>query len=176
MRVFRSPVLASLALAVAALTLAPQVAQAQWQWRDAQGRVTVSDRPPPSDVPASAVISRPAPANASAVPTARSVTNSSAGGNAVMASNSAGSGKDPALEATRNKNMEEAAEKKRMEEEKAMLAKRDNCSRAKGQAMSIENGHRMTRMNAQGEREHLDDKGRAEELARTREVIASSCN
>lgn len=166
-----------MALAMAALTLVPQEAQAQWQWRDAQGRITVSDRPPPSDVPASAVISRPAPSNAGAAPTARATTtSSSAGGNAVMASTSPGSGKDPALEATRKKNMEEASEKKRMDEEKAMLAKRDNCSRAKGQALSIENGHRMTRINAQGEREHLDDKGRAEELARTRDIIASSCN
>jgi Domain of unknown function (DUF4124) len=165
-----------MALALAALTLAPQEAQAQWQWRDAQGRVTVSDRPPPSDVPASAVISRPTAgmSTTGAMPTSRPAT--TAGGNTVMASNSAGSGKDPALEATRKKNMEEAAEKKRMDEEKAMLAKRDNCSRAKGQALSIENGHRMTRINAQGEREHLDDKGRAEELARTREVISSSCN
>jgi Domain of unknown function (DUF4124) len=167
-----------MALALAALTLVPQEAQAQWQWRDAQGRITVSDRPPPSDVPASAVISRPTAgmSTTGAIPTSRPAATASAGGNAAMASNSAGSGKDPALEATRQKNMEEAAEKKRMDEEKAMLTKRDNCSRAKGQALSIENGHRMTRINAQGEREHLDDKGRAEELARTREVISSSCN
>jgi Domain of unknown function (DUF4124) len=169
-----------MALALVALTLTPQDAQAQWQWRDAQGRVTVSDRPPPSDVPASAVISRPTAgmSTTGAIPTSRpaATASASAGGNTVMASTSPGSGKDPALEATRKKNMEEAAEKKRMDEEKAMLAKRDNCSRARGQALSIETGQRMTRINAQGEREHLDDKGRAEELARTREVISSSCN
>jgi hypothetical protein len=166
-----------MALAVAALTLAPQDANAQWQWRDAQGRVTVSDRPPPSDVPASAVLSRPAASTSAAGgASAARTTTSQTSGSAVMATNTTSSGKDPALDATRKKNMEEAAEKKRMEEEKAILAKRDNCSRAKGQAMSIEGGHRMTRMNAQGEREHLDDKARAEELARTREVMSANCN
>jgi hypothetical protein len=33
----------------------------------------------------------------------------------------------------------------------------------------------MTRTNAQGEREVLDDKGRAEEMQRARAVIASDC-
>ena len=36
-------------------------------------------------------------------------------------------------------------------------------------------GIRIVRFNAKGEREYLDDKGRAEEAQRARNVIASDC-
>ena len=39
----------------------------------------------------------------------------------------------------------------------------------------MESGQRMARMNDKGEREILDDKQRAEESRRAREVIASDC-
>jgi hypothetical protein len=39
----------------------------------------------------------------------------------------------------------------------------------------LESGQRIARVNAQGEREVLDDKGRAEEMQRARQVMASDC-
>ena len=48
-------------LALVGLALAlPAVAQ--WKWRDAQGRITVSDRPPPREVPERDILVRPAAA------------------------------------------------------------------------------------------------------------------
>ena len=37
-------------------------AAAQWKWRDAQGRVQYSDRPPPTTVPDRDILTRPAAA------------------------------------------------------------------------------------------------------------------
>ncbi|HVL07616.1 MAG TPA: DUF4124 domain-containing protein, partial [Burkholderiaceae bacterium] len=38
--------------AVMGLALAPASAEAQWKWRDAQGRLVYSDVPPPPSIPA----------------------------------------------------------------------------------------------------------------------------
>ena len=54
-------------------------------------------------------------------------------------------------------------------------AKAENCTRARGHMRSLEDGLRLVRTNAKGEREVLGDNGRAEEIARTREVIANDC-
>jgi len=51
----------------------------------------------------------------------------------------------------------------------------ENCTRAKGQLKTLEDGIRMARTNANGEREILDDKGRADEMQRTRQIISSDC-
>ena len=40
---------------------------------------------------------------------------------------------------------------------------------------ALNEGMRMTRTNEKGEREVLDDKGRAEEMQRARSVMASDC-
>ena len=45
-------------VALAAATLATP-AEAQWRWRDASGRVTASDRPPPKEIPDKDILSRP---------------------------------------------------------------------------------------------------------------------
>ena len=57
-----------------------------------------------------------------------------------------------------------------------MAAQRgENCQRARSQQAALESGQRIARLNDKGEREVLDDKGRAEELRQAREVIASEC-
>jgi hypothetical protein len=51
----------------------------------------------------------------------------------------------------------------------------DNCIRASAQLALFNDGQRIARTNAQGEREVLDDKTRADEVQRARAVIASDC-
>jgi hypothetical protein len=51
----------------------------------------------------------------------------------------------------------------------------ENCQRARTQVATLESGQRMARVNAKGEREVLDDKARAEELAQARDAAASNC-
>jgi hypothetical protein len=49
------------AIAAGLLLAMPLPAQAQWMWRDMDGQVTASDRPPPKDILDKDILSRPAP-------------------------------------------------------------------------------------------------------------------
>ena len=52
---------------------------------------------------------------------------------------------------------------------------RDNCSRARSHLATLESGMRIARTNEKGEREIMDDKARADEMQRTRQIMASEC-
>ena len=54
-------------------------------------------------------------------------------------------------------------------------AKADNCSRARQGKATFDSGIRVARLNAQGEREIMDDKARATENRRLQTVIDSDC-
>jgi Domain of unknown function (DUF4124) len=157
----------ALALLVGATFSLP--ATAQWKWRDKNGVMQFSDLPPPAGIKGEELRTRGGsrPVVVAAVPGA-------------AAGASAPKGVEPELEAKRSKAEKEKAEKTKAEQmaeaERVAIAKRDNCSRAKGHMKSLEDGIRMSRTNASGEREVLDDKARAEEIARTREIIASDCS
>lgn len=167
------------------LALAAVGAQAQtlWKWRDAAGQMHVSDKAPPAGTPAKNIISGPpggvAPAPAltttstSATSTTTTTTATPAG------AGNAASGADTALEKKKK-----AADKERVDKEKADHAafeaknaalRKDNCSRAQASQAAIESGQRMAKLNDKGEREVLDDAGRAEELKRTKDAVASNC-
>jgi hypothetical protein len=51
----------------------------------------------------------------------------------------------------------------------------DNCKRAREHLASLDSGVRLARTNEKGEREILDDKARADEMQRTRQIMASEC-
>ena len=162
----RYPLLA-LAFLIGAAVALP--ASAQWKWRDKNGVVQYSDLPPPPGIPAQDVLQRST--------TGRQGV---AGGAPVAASAASGArGGDPELEARRRKTELEKTDKNKAEEraqaERLAVAQADNCSRARGHMKSLDDGLRMVRTNAGGEREVLDDKARDEERARAREIIASDC-
>jgi type IV secretory pathway VirB10-like protein len=159
-------------LAVFCLGLSPQ-AFAQWKWRDKNDRVQYSDLPPPGDVPESAILQKPAEGSRRALPTAAPAPASGASG----AAPASGPGKtvDPELEAKRKKAEQEEAAKRKVEEDKNTAAKQENCNRAKAQIRGLDEGIRIARVNTQGEREILDDKGRAEEAKRARDIMSSDC-
>ncbi|MEO8153210.1 MAG: hypothetical protein ABI605_09095 [Rhizobacter sp.] len=87
----------------------------------------------------------------------------------------AGKPAEPELEAKRRKAAEEETAKRKAEEEKMNAARAENCQRAKAQLRALEDGMRMASVNAKGEREILDDKGRADESKRARDIIGSDC-
>ncbi|MEY4906614.1 MAG: hypothetical protein RL260_332 [Pseudomonadota bacterium] len=160
---------ALLALAAVALTLP---CAAQWKWRDAQGRVQYSDRPPPNDVRDRDILSRPA-----APPTAqRPASPASATGTPASAATAASAPtSDPALDARKRQAESAQDQAKRDEEARVARQKVENCARAKEHARTAESGQRIARTNDKGEREFLDDAQRARESARAREIIASDC-
>lgn len=155
-------------VAVLALTLALPAA-AQWKWRDASGRVTASDLPPPREVPDKDIIQRPGAAQRatpSAGPAASAAAASAPGAQAAV---------DKDLEARKRAAEAQQQAKAKAEEQRIAAVRSDNCSRARTHLATLESGQRMARINAKGEREVIDDKTRDDEMRRAREVIASDC-
>jgi hypothetical protein len=141
---------------------------AQWKWRDKDGKVTVSDRPPPNDVPDKDILGRPAdPRRAMAAANPASAP-ASAGAPVKTAL-------DREVEARKRAADQEQAAKAKAEDAKLSAQRADNCQRARNQQAALESGQRMARVNDKGEREVLDDKGRAEEMRQIRDVIAADC-
>lgn len=166
-------------LAAALLLGGAAPADAQWMWRDQQGRVTASDRPPPATVPDKDILSRPAQRTAPVpvlVPLeAASAPSASASSPASPLPAATNTPLERELEARKQASEQEQAARRKAEEDRLAAARAENCRRARSHAAALESGQRIARFNAQGEQEVLDDAGRAEELRRAREVIASDC-
>ena len=82
---------------------------------------------------------------------------------------------DPELEAKRKKAEQEDAAKAKADEQRVAAAKAENCKRAREQIRTLESGMRMARVNEKGEREVLDDKMRADEMKRARDLANADC-
>lgn len=166
-------------LAAALLLGLAAPAEAQWMWRDQDGRVTASDRPPPATVADKDILSRPAQRAAQAPvfapPGAASAPAAAASSAAVPGPVATNTPLDRELEARKRAADQEQAARQKAEEARLAASRAENCRRARGHAAALDSGQRIARFNAQGEQEVLDDAGRAEELRRAREVIASDC-
>lgn len=142
-------------------------ADAQWRWRDAQGRVTASDLPPPPEVPDKDILQRPSGVRAPIVlPVAASAAAPSASPSAKV---------DKDLDARKRAAEQQQKDKAKAEEQRVAAMRADNCKRARSHLATMESGQRVARVNAKGEREILDDNARADEVRRAREIITSDC-
>jgi len=164
------------ALLLAGLVMASSTAQAglQWKWRDASGAIQYSDRPPPAGTPEQNILNRP-PVSRAAVKAAEAASAASASAVAAAAQGVAVKASDPELEARRKKAEDDKHAKQKAEEEKAAKQRAENCQRARGYQRTLQDGIRLSRTNAKGEREILDDKARAEEMQRTQEALQTNC-
>ncbi len=142
-------------------------AAAQWKWRDKGGQIQYSDLPPPTGVADQDILQRPTSNQRRMAPAAPVAPAASAASAPKMV--------EPELEAKRRKAEQEQAARQKADEEKHAAARAENCARAKGYVRTLDDGIRITRTNAKGEREFLDDKARAEETKRARDIIASDC-
>jgi hypothetical protein len=142
-------------------------AAAQWKWRSKTGQIQYSDTPPPAGTADQDILQRPNGNGQRRVVTAPAASApSSAASNARV---------DPELEAKRKKNEQDEAAKKKAEDDKLAAQRAENCARAKSYQRTLDEGMRIARTNEKGEREILDDKQRAEESRRARDVINSEC-
>jgi hypothetical protein len=168
------PIVALLVVLAAGAVALP--ADAQWKWRDKSGHVQYSDLPPPAGTPDQDIMARPSPGMHRAAPAVTSpppVAATAAASAALAPRNTA----DAELEAKRKKAEADAAAKTKADQEKNAALRADNCTRAKAQMTTLESGIRLAQTNPKtGEREFLDDKQRADESRRTREVVAENCN
>ncbi len=145
-------------------------ASAQWKWRDAKGQTQYSDLPPPAGVAESSILSRPPSAKPHS-PVAASEAASAVTASPLPSAKTV----DPELEEKLRKEQQAKTDKSKLEEQKITTQKADSCTRARSQMRGLDEGLRLARINAQGEREVLDDKGRAEESRRVKAIIASDC-
>ena len=148
-------------------------AQAQWKWLDKNRSVQYSDIPPPMDTPERDILQRPKTTTTPAV-TAAAPAASAASGAAVQVKTV-----EPELEAKRRKTEQDQAARvkaeAKAEEERVAALRTENCNRARADIRTLDDGGRLARSNARGEREVLDDRQRADELRRTRDLIAALC-
>lgn len=153
-------------------------ALAQWQWLDKDGRRVFSDRAPPPDVMEKNILKRPGGVVRSS---AAKDTDASSGAAPPQESASASGispppgGVDKDLEARKKQAADAEAAKRRAEEDRVVKARIENCARAKQAMATLDSGIRISRANAAGEREVLDDAGRAAERAQVQKTISSDC-
>lgn len=156
-----------LAAAVGSLSFS---ASAQWQWIDQNGRKVFSDRPPPVEVPDKNILKQPksftrggdAPTPPAATPSAAPPGKPNAG-------------EDKDLTERKKQAAEREAAKRKAEEERIARTQAESCARARQAKVGLDAGARISRSNEKGEREFLDDAGRAEEARRIQAVIDADC-
>jgi hypothetical protein len=142
-----------------------------------------SDRPPPSDIKPGNVVRQPnTQALANPAPASGPLDDS---GKPSDAKNSEAKNPTPGAPKTvaeremefRKRQQERAdSDKKAAEEQTKSATKTAECDRARGYMKSLEEGVRITRTDASGNREFLDDAQRAAEADRTRKIIQSTCS
>lgn len=164
---FRRPARFAVALFVGVAVCLP--ALAQWAWKDASGRTVFSDQPPPASVKKDQIVRQPA----NNVLSAPSAPAAAAGKAAPTAPKTVAEREQE----YRKRQLDRAETEKKQADEQAMTARRQQeCDRARGYLRQLEDGIRIARTDAQGNREILDDAQRATETARARELIQANCN
>ena len=169
-----------------AAALLPALACAQWQWIDKDGHKVYSDRSPPADIPARKILRQPGgkappvPAEAeAAADVAAPAADTAAKATAQAAKTAANvpkiSGKDKALEEKKKQSEEAAEARKKAEDDKIAQTKAENCERAKAGKTMMESGVRVSLTNAKGEREVLEDTGRAAQAKQLQQQIDANC-
>jgi hypothetical protein len=154
-------------------------AAAQWQWLDKDGRKVFSDRAPSPEVLEKDILKRPNAVAKAAVPVAKDAAPGEVDASAAVPSMartaSAPGGQDKDLEAKKKQAADAEAAKRKADEDRVAKTKADNCARAKQAKSSFDSGIRISRTNASGEREILDDTARAVELNHVQGIIDSEC-
>jgi hypothetical protein len=154
-------------------------AAAQWQWLDKDGTKVFSDRAPSPEVLEKDILKRPNPVAKAAVPVAKEAAtgeaDAAAASPSMVRNASAPGGQDKDLEAKKKQAADAEAAKRKAEEDRVAKTKAENCTRAKQAKSSFDSGIRISRTNASGEREILDDTARAVELSHVQSIIGSEC-
>ena len=163
----------SLAACVLALAAAGVHAQALWKWRDASGQLHISDKAPPPGTPAKDILAAP-PGGVLPPPSALVPKPASAPADTTPATASESALDKKKKAADKEKDERDKADRAAAEAKNA-APRRDNCARAQNTLQALNSGQRVTRMNDKGEREFLDDAGRAAETKHAQDAVATSC-
>ena len=173
---------ATLTVAIVLAGFVSTPSEAQWAWKDANGRTVYSDRPPPPDIkagsivrqPNTQVLANPAPASGPLDDAAKPAD--AKGTDAKTAPNAPKTVAEREMEFRKRQQERADSDKKAADEEAKSAAKTAECARARGYLKSLEDGIRITKTDASGNREFLDDSARAAEMDRARKIIQSTCS
>ena len=171
----------TITIAIVLAGFASTPSEAQWAWKDANGRTVYSDRPPPPDIKAGNIVKQPNtqalanPAPASGPLDDAGKAADPKGSDAKSAPNAPKTIAEREMEFRKRQQERADSEKKAAEEQSKSAAKTAECDRARGYLKSLEDGIRITRTDASGNREFLDDAQRAAEMDRTRKIVQSAC-
>lgn len=174
MKSYALPALAFL-LAVASLS---GPAHAQWQWRDADGRMVLSDRPPPTEVPLRNILRAPRGVNVPRAPASEAGTPKPAPETAAASTPAPAAKTIAERDIDYRKRQAEAAESAKKAEEAAAEARatREACSALRRNLAALDSGQRIVQIDEKGERSYLDDAGRSTETDKIREQISQRCS
>lgn len=163
-------------LVIGSVFLLPLGAHAQWQWVDKDNKKVFSDQAPPPDIPEKNILRKPgSPSKPLSFSTPSAPAESAAAATPVAGSGSKPAGVDKELEEKAKKTEEAEKAKQAAEAQKVAQAKAENCNRARQGKATMDSGMRVARINAQGEREIMDDNARAAEQQRLQSVIDADC-
>lgn len=174
---------AAIVAAIVMAGFAPAPSEAQWAWKDASGRLVYSDRPPPSDIkpanivrqPGTQTLANPAPASGPLDDAAKPADAKNSDTKNAPPSNAPKTVAEREMEFRKRQQERADSDKKSAEEQTKNATKTAECDRARGYMKSLEDGVRITKTDAAGNREFLDDAARAAEADRTRKIIQSTC-
>ena len=147
----------------------------QYQWKDDNGRMVYSDRPPPTSVSPSQMVKVPAPK-----PVAKAAEKSADGGAAPKVADAKAS---VPIKSLADKDLE--SRKKALEVDQANTKKladgereaRNNaaCEDTRASLRTIESGVKVSRMNEKGERETMSDEDKAKRTAALKKDLGEHC-
>ena len=173
---------ATVAAGIVLAGFASTPSEAQWAWKDANGRVVYSDRPPPSDVKPASILRQPSaqaaanPAPSSALPDDAAKPSDAKSSDAKKEPSAPKTVAEREMEFRKRQQERADSDKKAADEQAKNAARTAECERARGYLKSLEDGVRITRTDASGNREFLDDAQRATEMDRTRKIIQGTCS
>jgi hypothetical protein len=144
----------SLAFAVAVL-LASSLVNAQiYQWKDANGKTVISDKPPVGKFSNERKIEAQT---------------------AVSSETSPKSLAEREIDFQKRKQASQEKSDKAKKEENAAAEKKDHCEQMRRNLALLESGERIRQRDEQGEHSFMDDTTRANEIAKARQMLQSSC-
>ena len=127
-----------------------------YQWKDENGKTTLSDKPPPGQLRPQQLIDSESSTPATKTPSQKTLA-------------------DRDLEfRKRQKESQESAEKA-SKVQAASAEKEENCDNAQRQLQALESGERIALRNNKGERYFLEDSQREQEIAKARLAVQSNC-
>ncbi len=151
------------------------LAGAQYQWKEENGRMVYSDRPPPFGTPLANIIKVPDPKAKATAPVSKPAD---ATGNATINAPKvavAPSLADKDLESKKKALEQQKTDQKKSQDSEQAAKVNQACKDGEASIRTLESGARVAVTNEKGEREVMSDADKAKKLAGIKKDLADNC-